>query len=234
MKKLFTLLFMFIAIGAMQAQTVPDTIDLGGNFIDNATDQNEITTLTVPQDSALNVFYSFYNLGPAAYTDTIWLSISIMGNPLGDYFFPPMNFAAETGYYNVTELLTAEQIDTLGLAGQTLPVTYTISSVGDFFDADMTNNEATLIVTFGAPVSINEMGSLQIVVYPNPAKDFVTLTGVENSTIAIFDVTGKMMEKLETVSPTQTINVANYAEGLYLIQIMNGNNISTKKLNIVR
>lgn len=234
MKKLFTLLFMFIAIGAMQAQTVPDTIDLGGYFIDNATDQTEITTLIVPQDSSLKVYYSFFNEGPADYTDTTWLSISIMGNVLGDFFFQPFNFEAGTGHYNLSELLTAEQIDTLGLAGQTLPLTYTISSVGDFFDADMSNNTSTLMVTFGGQVSIKEMESLQIALYPNPAKDVVTLSGVENSTITIFDVTGKMMEQLQSVSPTQTINVANYSEGLYLIQIMNGNNISTKKLNIVR
>ncbi len=140
-----------------------------------------------------------------------------------------------SGYPLVADSVT-DYNDKGNLAGMQSGGTWYIGNVNEFMGGGTFDGDFAVIGFVSSEVGIStlSLSDNNIAIYPNPAKDVVTLSGVENSTITIFDVTGKMMEQLQSVSPTQTINVANYSEGLYLIQIMNGNNISTKKLNIVR
>lgn len=72
--------------------------------------------------------------------------------------------------------------------------------------------------------------------YPNPAKDVVTLDynlTDTNATVTIFDVTGRLVHEmaLNSVSGTNELNVSAYPAGLYLVLVKQGAEVvSSSKL----
>ena len=63
--------------------------------------------------------------------------------------------------------------------------------------------------------------------YPNPAKDVVTLDydlTVTNATVSIFDVTGRLIQNvaLNSFSGTNELNVSAYPAGVYLVLVKQG------------
>lgn len=71
-----------------------------------------------------------------------------------------------------------------------------------------------------------------LIVYPNPANEFVTLTNIPNgSTVKILDVTGKVVYSSATTNDqTTAINMIDFKNGIYLIRIDNNGNIANRKL----
>ena len=67
----------------------------------------------------------------------------------------------------------------------------------------------------------------EIILYPNPTKDIVTLqydlTGT-NATVAIFDVTGRLIQNvaLNSVTGSSELNVSSYPAGVYLVLVKQG------------
>ncbi len=57
-------------------------------------------------------------------------------------------------------------------------------------------------------------------IYPNPAKDFVYIEGLEhNSIVRLLDCTGKVLQVFDTVADKIKIDLQNYPSGLYFIEI---------------
>jgi hypothetical protein len=72
-----------------------------------------------------------------------------------------------------------------------------------------------------------------IIVYPNPAKDIITISNLENnSTISIFDAVGRLYYTSNNL--IKNINVSSYPNGVYYLSIKSNNKISTKKIIIAR
>jgi endonuclease I len=75
-----------------------------------------------------------------------------------------------------------------------------------------------------------EFGQLNVAVYPNPAKDRLTVSGVETGTIEIYNVSGM---KLYTADLNGQTNLyLSLSSGVYLAKITSGNRSATKKLLI--
>ena len=76
----------------------------------------------------------------------------------------------------------------------------------------------------------NEQGEIKI--YPNPAKDYLTVHTKEKAGISITDILGKQVLN-STISPDasgqSTINVQSLKGGIYFIEINDAKNISRKK-----
>ena len=66
------------------------------------------------------------------------------------------------------------------------------------------------------PVSGLEENSLQINVYPNPAKDRVIVEGVEAAEVQVYNALGQLVK---TVQNANEINVSDLLEGIYLLRI---------------
>lgn len=111
-------------------------------------------------------------------------------------------------------------------------ICYELRLVGAVTDPNPNNNRACIPVT--RTLDIDDTGSFSASLFPNPASSTITLSGVQGSSMQIFDLTGKMMLSLHNISENQTIDVSSFAEGLYLVRISDGKNILTKKLNVVR
>lgn len=61
--------------------------------------------------------------------------------------------------------------------------------------------------------------SLQTVLYPNPATDFITVRTAVGSTIELFTIEGSIVYSSETVSETTTVTVAQLPAGRYIARI---------------
>ncbi|MBU2938432.1 T9SS type A sorting domain-containing protein [Lacinutrix sp. C3R15] len=95
---------------------------------------------------------------------------------------------------------------------------------GDGYASSLFNTSITLDV-------IDELVRLTILLYPNPANDIVNIKlddGVSIESIELYDVSGKRMY-LE-LSNSNTLNVSQLSDGLYLLNIHTLNGSITKKL----
>ncbi|MDR2853982.1 MAG: leucine-rich repeat protein [Prevotellaceae bacterium] len=72
-----------------------------------------------------------------------------------------------------------------------------------------------------APTSINNANANNISISPNPARDFVTIDGIQSGeTVTIIDLQGRTVLSAQTA----TINVSALPQGVYLVRV--GNNIA--------
>lgn len=102
-------------------------------------------------------------------------------------------------------------------------------------DPNPVNNRACLRVTDQASsTGIQEQAAQTWSVYPNPANNQITINNVAGAEISIFNLAGQQVAGVNVASATQTINVANLSEGLYIIRVVTDGKISTGKFNVVR
>lgn len=88
-------------------------------------------------------------------------------------------------------------------------------------------------LTYSKVITINSncKGSTTINVLPNPATDFIKVTGLSGtSTIIILNAIGQQIAQVSNTQPSRDINVKNFASGTYTIQVVsdNGNLTSAK------
>lgn len=78
------------------------------------------------------------------------------------------------------------------------------------------------------PTGINEVANANFSVYPNPTTENILVNGVvKGSTLELVNALGQVVYS-EVVNNTKSnINVANYNNGLYMIRITNGNEVTT-------
>jgi len=103
--------------------------------------------------------------------------------------------------------------------------------VGDIVTAAEAGN-------FPAASSINEVSSLTLTIYPNPATESVTINlfEINNATeISVYDITGrKILEQNINGQNKITINTSDFASGLYNVILTSGYNTFTTKLSVVK
>lgn len=78
---------------------------------------------------------------------------------------------------------------------------------------------------------------VNVAIFPNPASDFVTLQleNIEEGTVAhvtIFDLTGKQVFNMQSNSNLQTIDVSQFARGMYVIHVNTATENFVQKLQV--
>ncbi len=71
-------------------------------------------------------------------------------------------------------------------------------------------------------------------IFPNPASDLINIVNAENSDVMLYDVFGKLVTSATDIDKDFQLNVSNLAKGTYIIKIVNGENISTQKVAIIK
>ena len=66
--------------------------------------------------------------------------------------------------------------------------------------------------------------------YPNPTQDELFIKTNEASSVSIFNIEGRLIQKLEVKVGTTYISLINYANGTYLINLTNSKGKQTKKV----
>ncbi|MGB8191233.1 MAG: T9SS type A sorting domain-containing protein [Chitinophagaceae bacterium] len=77
---------------------------------------------------------------------------------------------------------------------------------------------------YSAIVGIHQMNEMNVLLYPNPASDVITLQRSdvsENGTLEIFNTSGKLLKRLVLPAGTATERIAlnEYASGTYVIRV---------------
>ncbi|MBO4232273.1 MAG: T9SS type A sorting domain-containing protein, partial [Bacteroidales bacterium] len=129
-------------------------------------------------------------------------------------------------------ILTAAEMNQYNITG-TFTICYTVRAGGNVTDPDASNNKACLTIKRGG-VGIDGFNAEEINVYPNPATNVINVANAENAQVSVFDINGKLMVSVESASANQTIDASNFANGLYFVRITDGNNVVTKKINVVK
>lgn len=75
----------------------------------------------------------------------------------------------------------------------------------------------------------DEFTQNEIQVFPNPFDDFITLNGIENASVEIFDGLGKKVFSSSNFG-NQNINTSLFSSGLYFVRMEKEGRVSTKKL----
>jgi cephalosporin-C deacetylase-like acetyl esterase len=80
-------------------------------------------------------------------------------------------------------------------------------------------------------VSLIRNKNKEIIIYPNPALDLLTIkmANTDNSDIKIYDILGKLVLTNSTNTNETTLNISNLAKGNYFIEIKNEQLITIKK-----
>jgi N-acetylneuraminic acid mutarotase len=69
-------------------------------------------------------------------------------------------------------------------------------------------------------------------VFPNPASDYLTISGLERGNVMIYDLTGKLVLSHDLFT-TQTITVSHLEAGNYVLLIQSDDLLITRKLQII-
>lgn len=111
----------------------------------------------------------------------------------------------------------------------TLGVDYNVTGIGHYsFSASKLLPRDMADITTGAPSAIKE-NNFKFAMFPNPATNQVVLSGVENSVVTIFNISGSIVYS-STINGLKNIDISNYSSGIYLVKIAGNTNTSVQKL----
>lgn len=71
-------------------------------------------------------------------------------------------------------------------------------------------------------------------VTPNPASTTLTVENAAGAQIYVYNIAGQEVMSVESAEANETLNVSNLNAGLYIVRVVNGNEVSTAKVSIVR
>ena len=79
----------------------------------------------------------------------------------------------------------------------------------------------------------------KVTLFPNPAQQFFTVSFKQNSyintEIVLADITGRIIQKTNILSPLTTINLQNTEKGIYIVQVKeNGIILNSQKLIVIK
>ena len=236
MKKLFTLFAAMFAVVAMNAQSVDYE---NGGFVD--AEQNFISDLYISLDEDLAVNIAVVNNGPdeLAAGDSLLMDVSVQGLTLasGGFSYAAMSqqnlLAVGTPWIAQLGLFDAA---TMTQYAQFFPDEFELCitlRLKNATDTDPSNNQACVNVHRGE-VGIENIVAGEINVYPNPASDVINVANAEGAQVSVFDMNGRMVANVESASANQTIDASVLAKGMYIVRIADGQNVTTKKVSVVR
>ncbi len=139
-------------------------------------------------------------------------------------------------FLQVFDLGTQQVVATL--SGNTLPDPINIASGKTYLvfstDGSVTAKGWALSWAPQTGVGIDPTPNSSVNIYPNPAKDFITIenpSGFKNHTaIEIYDLSGQVLLKKENLSSSSTaIDISILRRGMYLLRIYDGNSMQWLK-----
>ena len=69
---------------------------------------------------------------------------------------------------------------------------------------------------------------------PNPASTYIKVENAAGSRIAVYNIAGQEVMSVASAEANETLNVSNLTAGLYIVRVVNGTEVSTAKVSIVR
>ena len=94
--------------------------------------------------------------------------------------------------------------------------------------------EQTWNLTVYPGVSVGIIALDRIAIYPNPAVDYVSITGIENARVDVCNIAGEIVLSQNNVGRDSKIEISQLASGSYIVKVNTTNGMMFIKLNINR
>jgi hypothetical protein len=104
------------------------------------------------------------------------------------------------------------------------------------FNIDPAIAESSSILRFSLvfgneTLSDTDFTANQFSIYPNPTKDVLHISGMENEVaVQVFDLLGKQVFSTKIHNPNEALDVSNLETGVYLVKVYNSENSFTQKI----
>ena len=110
---------------------------------------------------------------------------------------------------------------------------HTVKAIS-FDNKGLTTTKTDSIVVTDKNVGLTSLEKIQTSIYPNPAKNEITIVASENASLEITDISGKVIAYNTSIlaNTTHKINVSDFSEGVYLVRIFNDNYSKTERVVI--
>jgi serine protease AprX len=82
--------------------------------------------------------------------------------------------------------------------------------------------------------NLSETNLSEVAVYPNPAKGFVTIESVGIQRVTIISMLGETIYDVEVNTDKLELQLSDYQSGMYIVNVLTGKGLVTKKITIVR
>ncbi len=108
------------------------------------------------------------------------------------------------------------------------------NTFGEFLAFDWFIDDVKVIATDTANVDVNDVASMKLQVYPNPAKDKVIIEAQSNiQQVTLMSVNGVMLEDRKVNSNQVELNLEGYSKGIYVVHVVTEDGTSTRKINLI-
>ena len=96
-------------------------------------------------------------------------------------------------------------------------------------------NAFAIRMNLGSSVDLEESSAKKLQIFPNPAKDFMSIKLENNLTseLMLMDISGKVILE-KTFTNSSNINLSTINIGVYLLSVTNNSKIFTKRVNIIK
>jgi hypothetical protein len=110
------------------------------------------------------------------------------------------------------------------------------SGFGDFADVSATEYQNVNMIYAGIDNDLIEklIKDKEVKIYPNPARNFVNITNVENSEISVSDIHGRMVMKVIGNSNLFWLDLDGLKTGVYLISVKKDQYIVNEKITVIK
>ena len=112
-------------------------------------------------------------------------------------------------------------------------VSYNVQPGYECMEANSENNTVCITVTDLNVINITENTNM-LNVSPNPASTYIKVENAAGSQIFVYNIAGQEVMSVESAEANETLNVSDLTAGLYIVRVVNGNEVSTAKVSIVR
>jgi hypothetical protein len=74
----------------------------------------------------------------------------------------------------------------------------------------------------------------EMVIYPNPTTSVINITNVEGASIYVYNVIGELVASVQQAGALSQVDLSANANGTYFVKVVNGNDITTQKINLIK
>ncbi len=125
-------------------------------------------------------------------------------------------------------------IDSFGDGGGMVKLTDDNNDTLYYTNGSYGGGETQAFKTPGAGAGTNDIAFGNSIIYPNPANTELNIDNAEGLSISLFDILGRNLITKENITSATQINVADLAEGTYILKLSDGVKIRTEKIVIAR
>ena len=200
-------------------------VDPDGNYGDVVRE-----TVTTPQAIVYDETLTF-SLDTIELPYDLGAEITVYNNTAEDAVIHSIKETNEVGLCLITFLINGEEYlcpDNLEISlpkGESLTMFMRCDMVGkdepeyieDLVTVSSNLPDASFSVMVEHAWSVDE-NEASVTLYPNPANDFVTLSGENLGTVRVFNVMGQRVEEFEANGSELRINTASYENGVYVVK----------------